>query len=66
MTEQQKLGLAQVQVKKQSRLQTIMTRGAVVATVAATGTMANADYVVTDFLTHLGLAVTAAASIGVA
>ncbi|UYF72053.1 major capsid protein [Acinetobacter ursingii] len=66
MTEQQKLGLAQVQVKKQSRLQTIMNRGAVVATVAATGTMANAAYDVTDILTNLGLAVTAAASIGVA
>lgn len=66
MTEQQKLALAQVQVKKQSRLQTFINRGAVVATVAATGTMANADYDVADILTNLGLAVTAAASIGVA
>ncbi|MFW2003245.1 major capsid protein [Acinetobacter ursingii] len=66
MTEQQKLGLAQVQVKKQSRLQTFINRGAVVATIAATGTMANADYDVADILTNLGLAVTAAASIGVA
>lgn len=66
MTEQQKLGLAQVQVKKQSRLQTFINRGAVVATIAATGTMANAAYDVADILTNLGLAVTAAASIGVA
>lgn len=41
-------------------------KGAVIATVATTGSLANADYVVTDVLTNIGLAVTAAATIGVA
>ena len=66
MTEQQKLGLAQVQVKKQSRFQTYLNRGAVVATVATATGAASAAYDVTDIITNLGLAVTAAATIGVA
>jgi hypothetical protein len=66
MTEQQKIGLLQTQVKKQSSLQTILNRGAVVATVASATSMSRAEYDVTDILTNLGLAVTAAATIGVA
>ncbi|TCB14921.1 major capsid protein [Acinetobacter sp. ANC 5045] len=66
MTEQQKMGLAQVQVKKQSRLQTFLNRGAVVATVATATGAARADYDVSAIITNLGLAVTAAATIGVA
>ena len=66
MTEQQKLGLAQVQVKKQSRLQTYLNRGAVVATVATATGAASAAYDVSEILDNLGLAVTAAATIGVA
>ena len=66
MTEQQKMGLAQVQVKKQSRLQTFLNRGAVVATVATATVAASAAYDVTEILDNLALAVTAAATIGVA
>ena len=66
MTEQQKLGLAQVQVKKQSRFQTYLNRGAVVATVATATGAASAAYDVTEIINNLGLAVTAAATIGVA
>ncbi|QXR09860.1 hypothetical protein EGT68_010110 [Acinetobacter junii] len=66
MTEQQKLGLAQVQVKKQSRFQTYLNRGAVVATVATATGAASAAYDVTEILDNLALAVTAAATIGVA
>ncbi len=66
MTEQQKLGLAQVQVKKQSRFQTYLNRGAVVATVATATGAASAAYDVSEILDNLGLAVTAAATIGVA
>ena len=66
MTEQQKLGLARVQVKKQSRFQTYLNRGAVVATVATATGAASAAYDVSEIITHLGLAVTAAATIGVA
>ena len=65
MTEQQKLGLAQVQVKKQSRFQTYLNRGAVVATVATATGAASAAYDVSEILDNLGLAVTAAATIGV-
>ena len=65
MTEQQKMGLAQVQVKKQSRLQTYLNRGAVVAAVATDAGAARADYDVSAIVTNLGLAVTAAATIGV-
>ena len=66
MTEQQKLGLAQVQVKKQSRFQTYLNRGAVFATVATATVAASAAYDVSEILDNLGLAVTAAATIGVA
>ena len=66
MTEQQKIGLANVQVKKQSRFQTYLNRGAVVATVATATGAANAAYDVSEIITNLGLAVTAAATIGVA
>lgn len=68
MTEQQKIGLAQVQVKKQSRLQTFLNRGAVVAVVASAGGVANAaeGYDTSAIIANLGLAVTAAATIGVA
>ena len=65
MTEQQKMGLAQVQVKKQSRFQTYLNRGAVVATVATATGAASAAYDVSEIVTNLGLAVTAAATIGV-
>lgn len=66
MTEQQKLALAQVQVKKQSRLQTYLNRAAVVATVASATTMSRAEYDTSQIITNLGLAVNAAAAIGVA
>ena len=66
MTEQQKIGLAKVQVKKQSRFQTYLNRGAVVATVATATGAASAAYDVSEILDNLGLAVTAAATIGVA
>lgn len=65
MTEQQKIGLVKVQVKKQSRFQTFLNRGAVVATVATATGMARADYDVTEIVSNLALAVTAAATIGV-
>lgn len=52
-------------VKKQSRFQTHLNRGAVVATVA-TATGAAHAYDVTAIIDNLGLAVTAAATIGVA
>ena len=53
-------------VKKQSRFQTFLNRGAVVATVATATGAASAAYDVTDVLDNLALAVTAAATIGVA
>ena len=65
MTEQQKIVLAKVQVKKQSRFQTYLNRGAVVATVVTATGAANANYVVTGIIENLGLAATAAATIGV-
>ena len=64
MTEQQKIGLANVQVKKQSRFQTYLNRAVVATVVTATGA-ANANYVVTGIIDNLGLAATAAATIGV-
>ncbi|MEB8381102.1 major capsid protein [Acinetobacter junii] len=65
MTEQQKIGLVLVQ-KKPNRLQKYVNRGAVALTAATTGSLTMAAYDVTDILTNLGLAVTAAATIGVA
>lgn len=65
MTEQQKMGLVLVQ-KKPNRLQKYLNRGAVALTAATTGSLTMAAYDVTDILTNLGLAVTAAATIGVA
>ncbi|EEY93729.1 hypothetical protein HMPREF0026_01005 [Acinetobacter junii SH205] len=65
MTEQQKMGLVLVQ-KKPNRLQKYVNRGAVALTAATTGSLTMAAYDVTDILTNLGLAVTAAATIGVA
>ncbi len=56
-------------VKKQSRFQTYLNRAAVVATVATVATAtgaASAAYDVSEIITNLGLAVTAAATIGVA
>lgn len=53
-------------VKKQSRFQTFLNRGAVVATVATATGAASANYDVTEILDNLALAVTAAATIGVA
>lgn len=53
-------------VKKQSRLQSYLNRGAFVAAVATATGAARADYDVTAIITNLGLAVTAAATIGVA
>ena len=52
-------------VKKQSRLQTFLNRGAVVATAATATGAASAAYDVTEIIANLGLAVTAAATIGV-
>ena len=66
MTEQQKLCLAKKKKKKQSRFQTYLNRGAVVATVATATGAASAAYDVSEILDNLGLAVTAAATIGVA
>lgn len=65
MTEQQKMGLVLVQ-KTPNRLQKYLNRGAVAVTAATTGSLTMAAYDVTDILTNLGLAVTAAATIGVA
>ena len=65
MTEQQKMGLVLVQ-KKPNRLQKYVNRGAVALTAATTGSLTMAAYDVTDIITNLGLAVTAAATIGVA
>jgi hypothetical protein len=65
MTEQQKMGLVLVQ-KKPNRLQKYVNRGSVALAAASTGVAANAAYDVTDILTNLGLAVSAAATIGVA
>lgn len=53
-------------VQKQSRIQTFLNRGAVVATLASGTAAARADYDVSAIITNLGLAVTAAATIGVA
>ncbi len=52
-------------VKKQSRFQTYLNRAAVVATVATATGAASAAYDVSEIITNLGLAVTAAATIGV-
>ena len=65
MTEQQKNGLVLIQ-KKPNRLQKYVNRGAVALTAATTGSLTMAAYDVTDIITNLGLAVTAAATIGVA
>ena len=65
MTEQQKMGLVLVQ-KKPNRLQKYVNRGAVALTAASTGSLTMAAYDLTDVITNLGLAVTAAATIGVA
>lgn len=65
MTEQQKMGLVLVQ-KQPNRLQKYVNRGAVALTAATTGSLTMAAYDVTDIITNLGLAVTAAATIGVA
>lgn len=65
MTEQQKMGLVLVQ-KKPNCLQKYVNRGAVALTAATTGSLTMAAYDVTDIITNLGLAVTAAATIGVA
>lgn len=65
MTEQQKMGLVLVQ-KKPNPLQKYVNRGAVALTAATTGSLTMAAYDVTDIITNLGLAVTAAATIGVA
>ena len=65
MTEQQKTALVLVQ-KKPNSLQKQLNRGAVALAAATTGSLTMAAYDVTDILTNLGLAVTAAATIGVA
>ena len=65
MTEQQKMGLVLVQ-KKPNRLQKYVNRGSVALAAASTGVAANAAYDVSGILDNLGLAVTAAATIGVA
>lgn len=65
MTEQQKTALVLVQ-KKPNSLQNHVNRGALALVAATTGSLTMAAYDVTDILTNLGLAVTAAATIGVA
>ena len=65
MTEQQQMGLVLIQ-KKPNRLQKFVNRGVVALAAASTGVAANAAYDVSDIITNLGLAVTAAATIGVA
>lgn len=54
--------------EKQSRLQSLLNRGAVVLTLAATGVQANAaeTFDTTAIIANLGAAVTAASAIGVA
>ena len=64
MTEKNQIAVKTVQ--KQSRLQTILNRGSVVAVLVSGTSMARADYDVAAIVTNLGLAVTAAATIGVA
>jgi hypothetical protein len=64
MTEKNLIAVKTAQ--KQSRLQTFLNRGAVVAVLASGTSMARADYDVTAIITNLGMAVTAAATIGVA
>ena len=54
------------QVSAPNRAQTLLNRGAVVATVATATGAASAAYDVSEILDNLGLAVTAAATIGVA
>lgn len=54
------------QVNQPTRLQRILNRVAVGAVVASTGVAANASYDITEVTTNLGLAVSAAATIGVA
>ena len=51
--------------QKYAHLQRIVNRGAMALAAASTGVAANAAYDVTDIITNLGLAVTAAATIGV-
>ena len=53
-------------VKKQSRFQTYLNRVAVASTVATATGAASASYDVSEIINNLGLAVTAAATIGVA
>lgn len=60
------IALPQAQKTQSPRLQKIVNRGAVALAAASTGVAANAAYDVTDIITNLGLAVTAAATIGVA
>lgn len=65
MTKQ--IAVQEQKVQKVSRVQSLLNRGAVVLTVAATGSAANAaaSYDVAEIITNLGAAVTAAATIGV-
>lgn len=58
--------IATEKTQQNPRLQRIVNRGAVALAAASTGVAANAAYDVTDIITNLGLAVTAAATIGVA
>lgn len=66
MTEKNQIAVKSVQ--KQSRLQTLLNRGAVVLTLGATGVQANAaaSYDTAAIVSDLGAAVVAAAGIGVA
>ncbi|RUP38812.1 MAG: hypothetical protein EKK63_11370 [Acinetobacter sp.] len=66
--QENQLNLIQLQCgSPPNRVQTILNRGAVVLTLALTGASANAavTFDVAEILTMLGLAVVAAASIGV-
>lgn len=66
MTKQENQIAVQTQQTKFPRLQRIVNRVAVVSAAVATGVTANAAYDVADITSNLGLAVSAAATIGVA
>jgi hypothetical protein len=66
MTENTQLPVHTQEQQKYPRLQRYVNRGAVALTVASTGSLAMAAYDTTDIIANLGLAVSAAATIGVA
>ena len=66
MTKTNQLTVHASKEQNPQRLQRIVNRGAVALAAASSGVAANAAYDVTDIITNLGLAVTAAATIGIA